>query len=419
VFGPEVPAERATSTGVSQITYSDALSSKLTAELEEEGRSVKTADLAGVAQQYEDDNAYGPGMLRSQAAKFYAFTQLEPSETHRALASLPFVLVLSTCHDKLLAKSVLEAEKTPLLYCYNFRGDGNDNVEFIVPGSVDTPVIYNLFGDYEEPKSLVLSENDLLDFLIAVTSNRPPLPNSLRRALQRFGESFLFVGFGIRHWYLRVLLKALVRTLDMGKAGSSVALEPLLQAIPDSERQQIILFYQRGMRVEICQDQIPGFLAELGQRLQAEGGVAAETVVPGPRPRVFISYASADESLAARIFSSLQRKGFEPWLDKDALRGGEDWNLMIEDQLRETDFVLVLQTPALAAKKVGYVNKEIAVACERSKYYRKKIIIPHPSHGRRAQARGTHRRTGCLPTIAPARRQLRGRCRRRHIGDVA
>jgi hypothetical protein len=90
---------------------------------------------------------------------------------------------------------------------------------------------------------------------------------------------------------------------------------------------------------------------------------------------VFISYASTDEGLAARIFTSLLKKGFEPWLDKDALRGGEDWNLMIKDQLSETDFVLVLQTPALVAKRVGYVNKEIAIARERSQFYRGSFLI--------------------------------------------
>jgi hypothetical protein len=91
---------------------------------------------------------------------------------------------------------------------------------------------------------------------------------------------------------------------------------------------------------------------------------------------VFVSYASQDQDLAARLFASLQKAGFEPWLDKDALGGGEDWNLMIEDQLRETDYVLVLQTPALAAKRVGYVNKEIAIAREQAQRYRGSFLIP-------------------------------------------
>jgi len=36
---------------------------------------------------------------------------------------------------------------------------------------------------------------------------------SCSRSLRRSGQSFLFVGFGISQWYLRVLMKVLVRSL--------------------------------------------------------------------------------------------------------------------------------------------------------------------------------------------------------------
>jgi hypothetical protein len=38
--------------------------------------------------------------------------------------------------------------------------------------------------------------------------------------------------------------------------------------------------------------------------------------------------------------------------------------------------MLVLQTPALAAKRVGYVNKEIAIAREQALRYRGSFLIP-------------------------------------------
>jgi TIR domain/SIR2-like domain len=384
VLGPEVR------TGVSSYsagdaaappTYADALKVKLIAELEEDGRRVTATNLAGVAQQYEDADGFGSNTLRSQAARFYDSAPLEPSAVHKVLALLPFPLIISTCHDRLLADALKQAEKTPVVYRYNLRGDRGDNPEFAVSGAEGTPVVYHLFGTFEEPQSLVLSENDLLDFLIAVISERPPMPNSLRRALQRPGVSLLFVGFGIRHWYLRVLLKALVRSLLLGGSGGAVALEPLLHEEPEFDRQQTILFYQRGTRVEVCGDDIPSFVAELQRRLAAEGGVSAGTMPIGKRLPVFVSYASEDRALAARLFASLQSAGFEPWLDKDALRGGEDWNLMIEDQLRESDYVLVLETPALAGKRVGYVNKEIAIARDQAQRYRGSFLVPLEAGG--------------------------------------
>ena len=130
------------------------------------------------------------------------------------------------------------------------RGDKRDNPEFIFP--VLTMRLWSTtFSEMsDEPGSLVLSENDLLDFLIAIVSERPPLPNSLRCALKRTGQSFLFVGFGIKQWYLRVLMKVLVRALELHRTASAIATEPL-SGLSALDREQTILFYQRGTRIEI------------------------------------------------------------------------------------------------------------------------------------------------------------------------
>ena len=144
----------------------------------------------------------------------------------------------------------------------------------------------------------MLSENDLLDFLIAIVSDRPPLPNSLVRALKRVGQSFLFVGFGITQWYLRVLLKVLVRSLEFHRTGSdTIATEPLL-GLSEVDREQTILFYQRGTPIELEDAETGAFLTELNERLAAEGGFVEQSTPIGPRPRVFISYAREDGDLA-------------------------------------------------------------------------------------------------------------------------
>ena len=91
------------------------------------------------------------------------------------------------------------------------------------------------------------------------------------RALKRFGQTFLFVGFGIKQWYLRVLLKVLVRVLELHRTGSAIVTEPL-RGLSEVDREQTILFYQRGTRIELEDADIGAFLAELAQRLEAEGG---------------------------------------------------------------------------------------------------------------------------------------------------
>ena len=122
-----------------------------------------------------------------------------------------------------------------------------------------------------------------------------------------------------------MLLKVLVRALELHRTGSAIATEPL-RGLSDSDREQTILFYQRGTRIELEDTDTSSFLAELAQRLAAEGGFAEKAALIGPRPRAFISYAREDGDLAAMVFDALQKANFEPWLDRDALSGGELWD---------------------------------------------------------------------------------------------
>lgn len=367
------PAARATPPG--DISLIEALRRQLVRELEEDGRIPGGKTLAALSQQYQDTEGFGPTALRAAAEKFYQSRAYAPSAVHDTIASLPFTLILTTCQDALLSQALTAAGKAPISQRYHLRGDKTDNPEFPLPGSPFSPVVFHLFGNAEEPSSLVLSENDILDFLIAVVSERPPLPNSLLRAIKRVGQNFLFVGFGIRQWDLRILLKVLLRALELDRSGPAIAAEPLSGLLlPD--REEMILFYQRGTRVELEDKEAAAFLTDLSQRLEADGGFAGQAEPSGPRPRVFISYAREDADIASRVFDTLQKTFFRPWLDREALRGGDDWNKRIQAELDASDFVLVLYTPAFCRKTDSYVNKEVALACDRALRVRGAFLIP-------------------------------------------
>ena len=49
--------------------------------------------------------------MRSVAAQFYRSTAYDPSDVHRALAFLPFTLIVTTCHDALLTRALQAAGK--------------------------------------------------------------------------------------------------------------------------------------------------------------------------------------------------------------------------------------------------------------------------------------------------------------------
>ena len=280
VLGPEIAADWSESgrggDARTPATFAGALKEWLAEELGEDSNSATAGSLAAVAQLYEDKRGFGAAALHSQAAQFYAQLRLKPSTDHEALASLPFPLIVSTCHDQLLTTALTQAGKEPLDLRYHFKGDAEDEKEmrkFPQP-TERTPVVYHLFGTSREAQTLVLSENDLLDFVVAMVSDRPPVPSWLRKELQAPGVSLLFVGFGISQWYQRILVKALIRFLSGGlsKSGAvAVALDPQLQTIPDPERTQTILYYERGTRVEVSDENISKLVSELQQRLEKPG----------------------------------------------------------------------------------------------------------------------------------------------------
>ena len=372
VLGPEIPANRPKGGGDEQlggpITCAAALGEQLKQVLKDvKGYTAKATTLAGIAQEYFDEFHQDASKLQAQATNFYENSRLEPSSVHRQIASLPFPLILSTCHDGLLIKALREVGKNPTFRYYNMQGNQIANQELTIPNSEQKPIIYNLFGDCEEQSSLVISENDLLDFLIAVNKQIPPLPEYIAKRINPKDKSLLFIGFDMQDWYLRILLKALVRWIysKVKETKSTFALKPFIQKVDTKKRKAkkkdlTILFYERGTRVDICEEDIDSFLIELKQKLEKKGGYDPQAKPPGPS--VFICHASQNRGLAHRLRESLHDNGLNPVLHREKLKGGQKWVQEIEDQINSIDFVVVLETPELKKKVDSDVSIEIDLA---------------------------------------------------------
>lgn len=327
-----------------------------------------TATFPHIAQRYSDE--IGRNDLERVVAQFYG-TRRQPSSIHSTLASLPFYLVISTAYDDLLAEAFRGQNKPPLLSRYNYKGDNPDVVRM---GRVEHPLVYQLYGHYAEPESLVLTEGDLLDFLVAIVSDVPPLPHNIKSELQKKGKSFLFIGFGIRQWYIRILL----HVLKLKRAETrSFALEPPIP-LPDDD--QTILYYKTGYRIEVFQHDVEAFVQELAERCPQEATAppdAAAASAPDA-PKVFICYASENKDAADAIHRRFVEAGLSVWLDRANLEGGAAFDREIERALAEVDYFVVIQSDALQRKTVSYVNKEINLALERQRYVRSgfRFIIP-------------------------------------------
>jgi hypothetical protein len=380
VLGPEIvadPLRVESEVTADSKSVRDAFCGNLARQLEEENQKIAEPALFAIAQQYEDSSAFATVSLKNIAASFFRNPGFVPGPLHRKLARCPFKLILTTCHDNLFAEALSAENKSASRYSYHYKGEQRENRELDMRISSDAPVIYHLFGTFDEPNSLVLTENDLLDFIKHFISGNPALPNSLRSLLRN--KTFLFLGFGIRYWYIRVLLKLLIRTLDLSEA--SVALESLGE-LDAREKEQTVLFYKRGTRVELVDMEADTFIEQLLDRLHRAGGYLGKQMRTR-RLQVFISYERSDENAAKRLYETLPKDQFETWLDTSFLQGGEDWNSELEEKIRSSDYFLILNTRNFATKVVGYVNKEVTLALDLQKYHQPgtKFIIPTQVEG--------------------------------------
>jgi hypothetical protein len=75
---------------------------------------------------------------------------------------------------------------------------------------------------------------------------------------------------------------------------------------------------------------------------------------------IFISSSRQDAELARDIARRLRAAGFVPWLDSTVLGGGEDWNSILRDRLRDAAAVFMLLTPA--ALDSPWMMRELGMA---------------------------------------------------------
>lgn len=81
---------------------------------------------------------------------------------------------------------------------------------------------------------------------------------------------------------------------------------------------------------------------------------------------VFLSYASEDGEVAARICASLRSAGIEVWFDQSELRGGDVWDASIRRQIKACSLFVPLISKHTRARQEGYFRLEWKLAVDRS-----------------------------------------------------
>jgi hypothetical protein len=159
---------------------------------------------------------------------------LQPGDSYDVISDLDLPIYITTNYDDLLLHALQNKRKTPKpLLCpwhkslYEQAGETYNYVP-----SPENPAIYYLHGSAHEPSSIVITEDDYLDFIMWVTQHWKEqadvshVSSHVKSALAK--NSLLFIGYSQKDWTFRVLMRTIRETgVNLGARHVAVQLSPL------------------------------------------------------------------------------------------------------------------------------------------------------------------------------------------------
>ena len=203
-------------------------------------------------------------------------------DLHAQLADLALPIYLTTNNDPLMtlaleAAPLDGAERQPrrLSVAWRERQKAHEspphwNLE--PPASPEEPLVLHLFGKDDEPLSLVLTEDDHLDYLARIARDYEYLlPTSVNAALA--STTLLFLGYRLEDLDLKVIMRGLLTHLDLDKWGMlHVAVQLEAAHADEGQEKEVISYFQKYFahaRIDVYWGSPQQFVADLHARWQA------------------------------------------------------------------------------------------------------------------------------------------------------
>ncbi len=194
-------------------------------------------------------------------------------DPYRILTELPAPLYVNTSPDPVLVKALKAAGRPPILLCCDWRPTPENHPREPVcehDPSPERPIVYQPFGVFGKWDSVVLTEDDFLDYLIAASTYKL-MPRVVRSTLVE--SSLLFLGFPLEDWAFRVFFRMIMTLSSTAKlernAHVGVQVDPEEYGPADVERARRYLarYFGAAPRIEVYWGGAADFLRELRSRL--------------------------------------------------------------------------------------------------------------------------------------------------------
>jgi hypothetical protein len=200
----------------------------------------------------EDDEEVDPEQLEGvrEESEQYSFADIaaalgypKPVRGQRdplqLLAKLRLPIYITTSHFDFLERAIRADHREPRTQiCFWSQEpvtyvDTSHRTDSDFAPTAENPLVYHIFGLEAYPESMVLNEDDYLDFLAKISGDtsqeKPILPVYLRKAMTQ--SSLLLLGYRLRDWDFRILFRVLLHT----KRSSLTKFNLAIQLNPDQQ----------------------------------------------------------------------------------------------------------------------------------------------------------------------------------------
>ncbi|MFN0086735.1 MAG: SIR2 family NAD-dependent protein deacylase [Blastocatellia bacterium] len=199
-----------------------------------------------------------------------------PLEPHRVLADLPLPVYLTTNYDDFMVRALQHRNRDPkqVLCRWNSAVSKGKYPNFEAKRDYSptpaNPVVFYLHGHREIAESLVLTEDDYLDFLVNISRDESLLPPRIQRSLA--DASLMFIGYRLADWNFRTLFRGLVTATEASLRRISITVQLPVPDVSEKARDEIQSYlgdYFRKIDMRIFWGTAADFVSELGRRWEA------------------------------------------------------------------------------------------------------------------------------------------------------
>lgn len=153
-------------------------------------------------------------------------------DAHRILAGLPFPIYITTNQDAFMFEALASRGRQPERDLCRW----SERIPKNPPSVFDrrrnppytphrgTPLVFHLYGHTDSLQSLVVSDDDYMEFLINVSKYKNLIPPRIERAMS--GASLLLLGYRLDDWDFRILFHILIGFKSLGMTHVAVQLAP-------------------------------------------------------------------------------------------------------------------------------------------------------------------------------------------------